>query len=58
MRSVDVVLGRTRFGAALPITLPLLKMRRAQYVASGRLRLQELIPAPAVKRLHKWVLSG
>ena len=39
----------TRFGAVLPIILPLVKMRRAQYVASGRLRLQEFIPEPAVK---------
>jgi hypothetical protein len=47
---------RTRFNDALPITWPLAMMRRAQYVASGRLRLQEYIPESAIEGLHKWTL--
>ena len=50
--------GCTRSAAVLPITLVLVKMRRAQYLASGRLRLQEFIPEPAVERLRKSILPG
>ena len=48
----------TRFGAALPAALLPVARKTVRCMASGRLRLQKLIPKSAIERLHKWVLPG